>query len=47
MDADNGADVGRMAQPGTSVADPKDTGKLKILITEDDFSSRRALQLFL
>ena len=41
MDVDKVARTGSTAQQGTSVADPQDTGKLRILITEDDFASRR------
>ena len=36
-----------VAQQATSVADAQDTKRLKVLITEDDFASRRALQVFL
>jgi len=47
MDVDKTAKTGSTAQLGTSVADSQGTGKLRILITEDDFASRRALQMFL
>ena len=47
MDVEKAVKTGNTAQLGTSVANPQGTGKLKILITEDDFASRRALQTFL
>jgi len=47
MDVNDVAENSHATQQGTSLADPQDTRRLKILITEDDFASRRALQLFL
>lgn len=47
MDVNNAAQTGSTAQQGTSVAEPQGTGKLKILITEDDFASRKAIQIYL
>jgi len=47
MDVNNTAETGSTAQQGTSVAEPQGAGKLKILITEDDFASRKAIQMYL
>lgn len=47
MDVNDVAENSNATPQGTCVADPKDTQRLKILITEDDFASRRALQVFL
>ncbi len=47
MDVKSSAETGSTAQQGASVAEPQDGRRLKILVTEDDFASRKAMQAFL
>jgi two-component system, chemotaxis family, chemotaxis protein CheY len=47
MDVNDVAEIGSTAQQSTSLAEPQGKGKLNILIAEDDFASRRALQVYL